>query len=269
MILADGMGGHQGGAAASRIAVSTFSEAFKTMSGTIEERLRNSLDAANAAIGRHADENTHCRGMGCTLVACVVTNDEVARWISVGDSPLWLLHAADGDGDRSIQRLNDDHSMKPVLEELVRLGRLSSEEAARGPAHQLRSALMGDELGLVDEGQRIPLSTGDRMIVASDGLETLSLAEIQRICERSSTATEAATELLTNVEAVGRRSQDNATVIIYRHSGAGAVRARFDRLTARTVRFNGPSIEENKPGANEDAPELFQTSEVPDEASEA
>ena len=101
MILADGMGGHQGGAVASRLAVETFAEAFEAAEGSVAARLRASLDAANAAVGRRADDDADCWGMGCTLVACVVTRDESAHWVSVGDSPLWLLR---GSGRRRTTR---------------------------------------------------------------------------------------------------------------------------------------------------------------------
>ena len=233
LVLADGMGGHRGGARASRLAVSTFVDTFRQASGGVTARLRASLDAANAEIGRCADGDARYAGMGCTLVACVVTGDGAAHWISVGDSPLWGVRGGVDGEDGAIDRLNADHSMRPVLEELVRLGRLAPDEAEG--AHQLRSALTGDELTLVDESAPpVALETGDRVLLASDGLETLPPDEIRRLCGGRRTSAAMVSDLLQAVEAADKPSQDNATVLVYRHLAAAGVRRRYERLTAVT-----------------------------------
>ena len=229
MVLADGMGGHRGGAEASRLAVSAGVETFRQTPGGAAARLRAALDAANAAVGRRAAE-TGYSNMGCTLAACAVTDDGAAHWISVGDSPLWLLPAAGGIG-----RLNADHSMRPVLEGLVRTGRMAADEVDEGSFHQLRSALTGEELSLVDEGaDPVRLEIGDRIVLASDGLETLPDDEIWRLGGGDRTADALVSDLLAAVDAAGAPRQDNATAVVYRHVGAAAVRRRLERLTART-----------------------------------
>ena len=231
LVLADGMGGHRGGARASRLVVSTFVETFKQANGGIGARLRASLDAANKAVGQFAAEHVQYAGMGCTLVACVVTEDSVAHWISVGDSLLWQLCA--GEIGR-LERLNADHSVRPVLEDLVRLGHMTREDLDGGVAHQLRSAVMGEELTLVDESSPpVRLGIGDGIVLASDGLETLSEEEIRRLCTECRPAAAVVSDLLGAVEAAGLPAQDNATVVVYRHVAAEAVRQRFEQLTAR------------------------------------
>ena len=240
LVLADGMGGHRGGARASGLAVSTFVDAFRRERGGVTARLRAALEAANAEVGRRESEDARYAGMGCTLVACVVTDDASAHWISVGDSPLWRLRA-DGNGDDGgLDRLNADHSMRPVLEDLVQQGRMAPEEAQGAGAHQLRSALTGDALTLVDEAAPpVRLGVGDAVVLASDGLETLSTEEIRRLCSGPPTAAAAVTDLLRAVEAAALPTQDNATVVVYRHTGEAAVRRRFERLTATTQRVVG------------------------------
>ena len=229
LVLADGMGGHWGGAQASRLAVSTFGDTFGQTTGGIGARLRASLDAANAAVGQYAAAHAPYAGMGCTLVACGVTNAAAAHWISVGDSPLWRLRAGGG-----MERLNADHSMRPVLENLVRLGRMTEEEINGGAVHQLRSAVMGEELTLVDEdASPVQLGIGDGIVLASDGLETLSEEEICRLCAGRRPAATVVSDLLDAVEAVGRPSQDNTTAVVYRHVAAAAVQHRFERLKLR------------------------------------
>lgn len=231
MVLADGMGGHRGGAEASRLAVAAGVETFRRTPGGAAARLRAALDEANAAVGRRAAE-TGYTNMGCTLVACAVTGDGAAHWISVGDSPLWLLRDGGGGG---IKRLNLDHSMRPVLEALVQTGRLAADEVDEGSFNQLRSALTGEELNLVDEGaDPVRLEVGDRLVLASDGLETLPDDEIRRLGGGNRTADAIVSDLLAAVEAAGAPKQDNVTAVVYRHVGAGAVGRRFERMTART-----------------------------------
>ena len=230
LVLADGMGGHRGGAQASRAAISAFVDTFGEAAGGVGARLRVALDAANAAVGRYAADQPRYAGMGCTLVACVVTDGAAAHWISVGDSPLWRLRGAD---ERGLDRLNADHSMRPVFEDLVRLGRMAEDEVDGGAAHQLRSALMGEQLKLVDQAAPpVRLGPGDRIVLASDGLETLPEAEIRRLCAERRPAAAIVADLLAAVEAAGRQSQDNTTVIVYGHASAAAIRRRFEELAA-------------------------------------
>ena len=224
MVVADGLGGHLGGAEASDAAVSAFVDEFERAKsgGGVAAHLRAALDEANAAVGRRADE-TRQYGMGCTLVACAVTEDGAVHWISVGDSPLWRLRAASDGGDRNrhrLVRLNQDHSMRPVIEEMVRLGRLTAEEARRAPVHELHSAVMGGRIEMVDEGAApVRLADGDRIVVASDGIETLTDDEIGQVCGARRTAPEIVADLLADVEARAVPTQDNATVVVYRHPG--------------------------------------------------
>ena len=167
--------------------------------------------------------------MGCTLVACAVVGDE-CDWISVGDSLLWSL------AGEELLRLNADHSMRPVLENLVADGRMTPEELAKDRSvHHLRSAVTGEELALVDTGNGPRrLSVGDRIILASDGLLTLSTPEIARVCEGRATAAGAVSTLLQRVEHAGRSNQDNTTVIVYRHARSRSIRARVRELEAPT-----------------------------------
>src|SRR5262245_38136518 len=95
-VVADGMGGHAGGAVASKIAVDAFVQSVEQGGG-----LADGLQDANSAVGRQAAAKPGLAGMGATLVAVQVRGDEV-RWISVGDSPLFLVSAG------KLDRLNAD-----------------------------------------------------------------------------------------------------------------------------------------------------------------
>jgi serine/threonine protein phosphatase PrpC len=213
LVLADGMGGHAGGDVASHLAV-------KTVLGHLGEagpaQLTPAIFAANDAIARAMDADTALDGMGCTLVAATVQGAEL-RWASVGDSALLLLRRG------QLSRLNADHSMRGVLAEMVAAGRLTAEEAARAPTRNaLRSAVSGEEIDLIDApDDALPLAPGDLVLLISDGVETLSTAEIAAIADRAAArgARRVAGDLLAAVDARRAPHQDNASVIAYLHGG--------------------------------------------------
>ncbi len=212
LLVADGMGGHVGGATASGLLSQTFVEAYPQASGPIVARLRDCLEAANKAIAAAIGENPALDSMGSTLVAAVVSSEGL-NWISVGDSPLWLFRSG------QLSRLNADHSMAPVLADLVAAGRMTAEEAARDPSrHSLRSAIMGDDIHLIDvSSQSVAVEQGDRVVVASDGVMTLSEQEIADVLEemRDASLEDSVAALIAAVEAADHIQQDNATVLLY------------------------------------------------------
>ena len=194
-VLADGMGGHVGGATASRLAVGGFVMAIER-----GHSLAEALDAANQAIGTAVARDPTLDSMGATLVGVVVSPAEM-RWISVGDSPLFLLSRG------RLERLNADHSMVPQIEALVTRGIITAEEAAQHPGrHTLREAVMGQPLTLIDEG-RHAFAAGDHLLVCSDGVLTLDEADIVREASRP------VRNLIDAVLAVGAPRQDNVTII--------------------------------------------------------
>ena len=212
ILVADGMGGHLGGAKASRLAAEAFPARFAETSGSLAERLRAGLDQANHAIRTGAADAS--RGMGCTVVGAAIAGGAL-HWISVGDSPLWRLRGGD------LRQLNEDHSMQPLQDEAVRSGWMTRDEAAwEYPSNQLRSAVMGGRLEMVDEGRFVELQPGDRIIAASDGLLTLSSREIAAIGAAPKTAREIVSDLLQAIEDRSERGQDNTTVIVYQHPGS-------------------------------------------------
>ena len=212
VVVADGMGGHVGGATASSLLCKTFVESYQRASGPIADRLRDCLADANAALADAIAENPHLMGMGSTLVAAVISQRGI-EWISVGDSPMWLFR------EGRLRRLNADHSMASVFEDLVAAGRMTAEEAATDPKrHALRSAVMGDEIRLIDvSSQPVAIKKGDRLLLASDGLMTLDDEEIARILQhtRNATLEDSARALIEAVAAVEHPHQDNATVLLY------------------------------------------------------
>ena len=216
LLVADGMGGHVGGATASGLLRKTFVETYPRASGPVVHRLQGCLQSANAAMADAVDQNPELAGMGSTLVAAVVSAGGL-NWISVGDSPLWLFRQG------SLERLNADHSMAPVLADLVSTGRMTEEEAARDPGrHSLRSAVTGEDIHLVDiSPQPVPVEKGDRLLLASDGLMTLGNREIAGILAETQEAPleDSAAALIQAVEAASNPRQDNTTLLLYAPAG--------------------------------------------------
>ena len=218
-VLADGMGGHVGGAKASKTVCDTFIKSFMEVEGSERERLVTSLRLANDAIKEAAEDDPMLDGMGSTMIGAVFGPDGV-EWVSVGDSPLMLFRRGE------IALLNEDHSLAPELDRLAAVGSITAEQAKSDPRrHMLRSAITGDEIELVDVSKTpLKLEAGDYIILASDGLQTLEAHEIERIVAAygGDGARAVCDALIRAVEAVRDPHQDNATVVAVRLLDASA-----------------------------------------------
>ncbi len=206
VVVADGMGGHAAGDVASGVAVREFMDAYG-VEGRPSERLRAALDSANRALGEAIAENPALHGMGTTLVAAAVTSDGL-EWISVGDSALLLYR------DGRLKRLNEDHSMRPVIAAL----RQVDPGAANGmSAHQLRSALVGEDIAKIDASSMPELLLPDDVVLAAtDGMDTLNYPEIVAMIADCHAGGPAAIRdaLLAAVVDHGASTQDNATIAV-------------------------------------------------------
>jgi PPM family protein phosphatase len=215
-VLADGMGGHTGGAVASSTACEAFVSAYAAASGGEAERLEEALYEANLAIAGGVVDNPALIGMGCTLVGTLFGPSGLG-WVSVGDSPLFLVR-----GDQ-IAQLNADHSLAPEIDKLAAAGKMSWEDARADPRrHYLRSAVTGAEIEMIDRSPApVALTTGDIVILASDGIQTLSQESILDVVLRyaGEGPDAVARALLAAVVAVGEPHQDNATVVVVGKSG--------------------------------------------------
>ena len=216
-VLADGMGGHAGGALASRTVCDQFRDAYAGHGGDVTDALLEALRAANAAIAGKVATNPMLTGMGSTLVG-VVFADCGMSWVSVGDSPLLLWRRGE------IAPLNEDHSLAPEIDRRMMAGEITPEQAKRDPRrHMLRSAVTGDDIDLVDIS-RFPLrlEPDDYVILASDGLQTLEVSEIARTIKAygSDGAGAVASALIRSIDSLRELHQDNATVIVVRVKAA-------------------------------------------------
>lgn len=167
-IVADGMGGHAAGNVASNLAVQTFSKYITAHypAEEIHSLLKQALTVANKAIETNIKETIALKGMGCTLIAAICINSEL-YWISVGDSH--LFHIRKG----TLYKKNADHSYGGYLDRMAAEGNEVNEQNGYS-RHMLLSALTGEPIPAIDcSEQPITLQAGDRLLLCSDGIDTL------------------------------------------------------------------------------------------------
>ena len=205
LIVADGMGGHRGGATASRLAAETVKAQYLgSETRDIPTALRESLVRANARIYSEAQSNPDLRGMGTTTSALAVHNNQ--GWLAhVGDSRIYLVRNGD------IRQLTDDHSLVATM---VREGLLTTAEAETHPRRNVLQRSMGVAEDVeVDVRGPIDLREGDTFILCSDGLHgVVKEPEIKEIAQQP--IDKAADEYLQR--ALDRGAPDNVTVIVAR-----------------------------------------------------
>jgi protein phosphatase len=217
-VLADGMGGHAGGALASRTVCDSFIDGFARETGEVSDRLKAGLTVANRAIELKVEENKRLYGMGSTVIGAAF-GPEGLEWISVGDSPLYLYRQG------TVALVNEDHSLAPMLDMLAASGKISEEQAKSDPRrHMLRSAVTGEELDLVDLcKQPLPVEAGDYVILASDGIHSIDGEEMARVIAAYADdgPQEVASALIRAVVAARDPFQDNTTVVAVRRVAGG------------------------------------------------
>ena len=206
MIVADGMGGHRGGATASRLAAETVKKQYLDSETTdIPTALRASLLRANARIYSEAQSTPELRGMGTTTSVLAVREGE--GWLAhVGDSRIYMVR-----GDE-IKQLTDDHSLVATM---VREGLLTAAEAETHPRRNVLQRSMGVAEDVeIDVKGPIELQEGDTFILCSDGLHGVVKEEEIKDVVEGMPIDAAADEFLRR--ALARGAPDNVTVIVAR-----------------------------------------------------
>lgn len=203
-VVADGMGGAQAGEVASRIAIEAFEHGLPD-SGSPEERLAARVHEANHQIYERSRAERGRAGMGTTLTAAYVDDAGVAI-AHVGDSRAYLFR------DRSLQRLTQDHSL---VDELVRRGKLTEEQAAEHPQRSIITRALGPEPFVEVDTWTYPARAGDIVLLCSDGLTSMiSEQRVAAILASAPNLDEAADELIREANDAGGR--DNITVVLFR-----------------------------------------------------
>lgn len=223
--VADGMGGHQGGEQAAAIAIETFERLSESVP---KHRLIDTVRAANRAVFLES-ERPELRGMGTTIVAAVLHPDERRlTMVNVGDSRGYRLR----DGD--LEKITVDHSL---VEELVRQGRITEEDAQTHPQRNIVTRALGLSAEVEIDAFDLDVRHGDRFLLCSDGLSNevafATIAEELHAAEDP----EAATRVLVDL-AVAGGGRDNISVVVF--DVVDEQDPGFIRATAETTRRPTP-----------------------------
>lgn len=201
-IVADGMGGHQAGEVASRLAVQAVQQSFfKQNSHPVNHRLQAAFVAANECVYAQADGGAHQRmGTTCTVLALVDGQGHIGH---AGDSRAYSIEAD------AIVQLTRDHT---VATDMLEAGILTNAEAEVHPRRHALTRAIGVEADVdVDVISPLPLTPRTRYLLCSDGLLQVPAAELQEIALLLPPQ-EACDELVRRANAQG--GPDNITVLI-------------------------------------------------------
>ncbi len=209
-VVADGMGGAQAGEVASKLAVEAFQGGLPD-GGEPELALAGLAQAANNRIHELSHANAEQAGMGTTLTAVYVGESDVAI-AHVGDSRAYCLR------EGQLLRLTDDHSL---VDELMRQGRLTPEEAVEHPQRSVITRALGIEGTVEVDTRSFKGRAGDLYLICSDGLTTMVPEErIAEILNATPRLRDAGELLIAEANRAGGR--DNITVVLLRLEEVGA-----------------------------------------------
>lgn len=210
--IADGMGGHAAGEVASDLAIHAVAHSLRDHSTENSrwspeeagELLRQALREGNRKIVESVESRAEWRGMGTTLVAMVRVDSEVVI-AHVGDSRAYRFRAGDFD------QLTSDHSL---VNEQVRAGILTPEQAQRSPYRNIVTRALGNQPDVEVDLIHTPVEPGDIFVLCSDGLSgMLSDDQIRDVLESDGTTPQLACRRLVDL-ANENGGEDNITVIV-------------------------------------------------------
>jgi len=208
-VIADGMGGYEGGQEASRLAVETVRHVYESGSGDDPQAaLLESFYAAHENIHRYAVEHPQLHGMGTTCTALSIVGRKL-YFSHVGDSRLYLVRAA------TVSRLTRDHS---YVGRLVESGIVRSEDAESHPQRHILTAALGSGREVFPDSPPSPvtLEEGDSLVLCTDGLWSLMSEQDLAAVVRANTPAEACLKLVNM--ALERGGPDNITLLVLRIS---------------------------------------------------
>lgn len=214
-LVADGMGGHEGGQRASQVASQRIvEEYYRDPSPDLQRSLDRAIRAANAEIYQEAKRTPALQKMGTTVTAAVVRGNDLLV-ANVGDSRTYLVRGG------SLQQLTEDHSL---MAQGLRDGSVTPDQVASHPYRGVITRALGSQPDVQADFFHYQLLPGDGLLLCSDGL-TNEVDELQIVATiaQSRTAQEASSRLVEMANQHGGR--DNITVILVGSNGPPPVAA--------------------------------------------
>lgn len=214
-VVADGMGGHQAGDVASKMTNEILGEKWKeteliTTPAVAEEWLVGVINEVNEHIYQHANANPECQGMGTTVVAAICTSSFVTI-AHIGDSRGYILNA------NGFSQKTADHSL---VNELVRTGQITDEEAENHPRKNVLLRALGTETAIKVDVETLDWEKGDYLLLCSDGLSNKITEQELSLCLQNSQSMSEKVEHLVEL-ANDRGGEDNITVALVHYPVEG------------------------------------------------
>jgi PPM family protein phosphatase len=205
-VVADGMGGHQGGEMAAALAIEVFRKhGALYCEKDVDAGLRKLVDEANARIYAKAQGELQYKGMGTTVIAALVHDDAVTL-AHVGDSRAYRLR------DGKLEVLTSDHS---YVAELVRLGALTEAEAEKHPHASLITRALGTREEVEPDIETHRVRDQDVFLLCSDGLtKMVPESDIAAVVAAAARLDDASERLIAAANEKG--GKDNVTVCLFR-----------------------------------------------------
>lgn len=204
-IVADGMGGHNAGEIASKLATEAVLEYIEDNWDTFKEEriLDNAIKAANKKVFNASNGDEEFKGMGTTIAACLITKSHIYV-ANVGDSACFMLK------DHKLIKITKDHSL---VQELLDSGGITEEEALTHPRKNIITRAVGAYEQVEVDIFKLPKEMENKYLLCSDGLiDEVTNDEIENILKNCDNE-EAAKQLVTLANE--REGRDNITVLVF------------------------------------------------------
>lgn len=214
LIVADGMGGHRGGATASALAIQAVRDGVmrKGILSAGAEDIDAAMQDANRRIYEASLKDDALQGMGTTMTLCIVRSN-ILVCAHIGDSRAYLFR------NGRLSRITRDHSL---VEELVRSGYITREQAAVHPHRHVITRALGTDTPVRIDQKRLGVQDGDIVLLCTDGIMLhIPDEEIQALLSGGGEPGFLADELLSR--ALGRGGEDNISLILARVEGGEAL----------------------------------------------
>jgi protein phosphatase len=212
LVIADGMGGHNAGEVASRLAVESLHKSLQQtalLGMQAVDRLHRAVTQANREVFDTSNERPDCAGMGTTMTAALVEGARVA-YASVGDSRLYTLK------NGVLQQMTRDDSLMGALTSVVGIG---PAELEHHPMRHLLTSVVGRKAELDVTVDELTLADGQMLLLSTDGLHGVLPAESIASILRTDPDLDRAAQLLI-AAALGANSKDNVTVALARYTSS-------------------------------------------------